>query len=445
MQIMEPSEKYFSMKKNILSLIIILFFIPAIHGQNRLTSEDAVKLALKYNYDILVSRNSATSDSINNTPGNAGMLPNLSITGTESYAPASSVNSKLPDGTATNSSSISSNTLNASVGLNWTLFDGGKMFVTKRKLNEIQTLGEIQFRDKVLQTVYDVITAYYDVVRQKQELASINEVITYNLERVKISQTAYDAGLSPKTNLLQAKIDLNVYQENAINQQSIILAAKRNLNQFLGRNAEIEFEVLDSIPIYNQIDKKELIQKLDSANTSILAYQKQVDVSKLSLKEMNSLLYPRLSFNAGYGFLQTNTPAGNPLQNRTLGPSFGGTISIPIYQAGNASRQIKNAKIQVQSDIYNLESIKLEVNMQLQNAFTQFDNQMNLLKIEKDNAILAKENLEISIQRLRYGQTTSLEVSLAEGSFVDSLTRLINFEYNLKVAETKLKQLLSRL
>jgi len=438
-------KKNILMKKNILQLIFVLFIIPSVHGQNKLTAEDAVSLALKYNYDILVSGNNATADSINNTAGNAGMLPNLSITGSEDYAPGNNATRKLSDGTTVTSSNINSNTLNASVGLNWTLFDGGKMFITKRKLNEIQSLGEIQFRDKVLQTVYNVTIAYYDVVRQKQELASLNEVITYNLERVKISQTSFDAGLSPKTNLLQAKIDLNVYQENAINQETIILAAKRTLNQLLGRNAETEFEVLDSIPINNLIDKRELVQKLDSSNTSILAYSKQVDVSKMSLKEMNSLLLPRINFNAGYSLYQSNTPGGNPLLTRTLGPSLGGTISIPIYQAGNASRQIKNARIQLQSDIYNLESIKLEVNQQLQNALTQFDNQMNLLIIEKDNAILAKENLEISIQRLRYGQTTSLEVSLAEGSFVNSLTRLISFEYNLKVAETKLKQLLSKL
>ena len=431
------------MKKYILHLILILFFIPPVHCQNRLTAEDAVSFALRYNYDILVSRNNATADSINNTAGNAGMLPNLSITGAENYAPGNNATRKLSDGTTVTSSNINSNSLDASVGLSWTLFDGGKMFVTKRKLNEIQSLGEIQFRDKVLQTVYDVIIAYFDVVRQKQELTSINEVITYNLERVKISQTAYDAGLSPKTNLLQAKIDLNVYQENAINQQTIILAAKRTLNQFLGRSAETAFEVLDSIPINNLIDKMDLGQKLEANNTSILSYRKQVDISKLSLKEMNSLMFPKINFNADYGFLQTNTPGSNPLQSRTIGPSFGGTISIPIYQGGNASRQIKIAKIQLQSDIYNLENIKLDVNQQLQNAFTQFDNQLSLLKIEKDNAVLAKENLEISIQRLRFGQTTSLEVSLAEGSFVDSLTRLINFEFNLKVAETKLKQLLS--
>ena len=433
------------MKKIILNLSIIIFFIPLTYSQKVLTSEDAISIALMYNYDILVARNSATTDSVNNTPGNAGMLPDVTISSTESYSTATKLHQKFSDGSTLSSSNTQSNSLNANIGLSWTLFDGGKMFVTKRKLSEIQELGEIQFRDRVLQTVYDVILAYYDVVRQKQELASINEVITYNLDRVKISQTSFDAGLSPKTNLLQAKIDLNVYQENAINQQSIILAAKRSLNQLLGRNTDVQFEVLDSIPISESLDNRVLSQKIDSSNTSILAYQKQIDVDKLSIKEMNSMLLPKIFFNTGYGLFQSNSPDGNPLVNRTIGPSIGGTVSIPIYQGGNAIRQIKVAKIQLQSDQYNLENVRLKVNQQLQNALTQFENQLNLLKIEKDNAILAKENLEISIQRLRYGQTTSLEVSLAENSFVDSLTRLINFEYNLKVAETKLKQLLARL
>jgi outer membrane protein TolC len=432
------------MKKIILNISLTVFLIPSTYAQKLITEQDAVGIALKYNYDILIARNNATSDSVNNTTGNAGMLPTLSINGSESYSTANNVQQKFSDGTSSTVTNANSNSIDASVGLNWTLFDGGKMFVTKRKLNEIQALGEIQFRDRVLQTEYDVILAYYDVVRQKQELASINEVITYNLERVKISQISYDAGLSPKTNLLQAKIDLNVYQENAINQQTIIIASKRTLNQLLGRNADIQFDVLDSIPRNEFVDKKELAQKLDSSNTSILAYKKQVDVSKLSLKEMNTLLLPKINFNAGYGLFQSNTPESNPVRSRTIGPSIGGTISIPIYQAGNASRQIRTARIQVSSDEYNLENIRLQMNQQLQNALTQFENQMNLLRIEKDNAILAKENLEISIQRLRFGETTSLEVSLAEGSFVDSLTRLISFEYNLKVAETKLKQLLSR-
>ena len=433
------------MKKTILNLILIIIFSQIIYAQDVLTAEEAVSIALKNNFDILVSRNNASIDSINNSAGNAGMLPDIAITGSDNYSPDDNVSQKFSDGTQLTSTNVRSNSLNTGVGLNWTLFDGGKMFVTKRKLNEIQALGEIQFRDRVLQTVFDVILAYYDVVRQKQQLASINEVITYNLERVKISQTSFDAGLSPKTNLLQAKIDLNVYQENAINQQSVIIAAKRTLNQFLGRTADISFEVLDSIPVSYEPDKKKLAEKLDSTNTSILAFQKQVNVSKLSLKEMNSKLLPEINFNANYGLSQTNNTLGTTSMNRSFGPQIGGTISIPVFQSGNTNRQIKTARIQIQSAEYDLQSVRLQVNEQLQNALTQFENQQQLLNIEKDNAILAKENLEITIQRLRFGQTTSLEVSLAEGSFVQSLTRLINFKYNLKVAETKLKQLVSGL
>jgi outer membrane protein TolC len=159
---------------------------------------------------------------------------------------------------------------------------------------------------------------------------------------------------------------------------------------------------------------------------------------------MNTRLFPKINFNAGYGLSQSNNTAGPTLVNRSYGPQFGGTISIPVYQSGDAIRQIKIAKIQLLSSEYDLENTRLQINEQLQNAFTQFENQEQLLKIERENAVLAKENLEITIQRLRLGQTTSLEVSLAERSFVESLTRLIDFEYNLKVAETKLKQLLAR-
>ena len=433
------------MKKVILNLSLIIFFPLITFAQNVLTVDEAVNIALKNNFDILVARNNADIDKINNTRGNAGMLPNLAINGSDNYSPGSNIEQKLPGGTSSSTSNSQSNSINATAGLSWTLFDGGKMFVTRKKLSEIQVLGEIQFKEQVLQTEYNVILAYYDVIRQKQELTSINEVITYNLDRVKISQTSYNAGLSSKTSLLQAKIDLNVYQENAINQQSVILASKRTLNNFLGRSADILFEVPDSIPLDFIPDKKGLSQKLDSFNTSILASQKQINVSKLSLKEMNTLLLPKINFNAGYGMSQSNTPSGATLMYRSYGPQIGGSISIPIFQAGNANRQIKTAKIQLQSAEYDLESTRLQMNEQLQNALTQFENQKQLLSIEKDNAILAKENLEITIQRLRLGQTTSLEVSLAEGSFVESLTRLINFEFNLKVAETKLKQLIAGL
>ena len=409
-----------------------------------LTPDDALNIALKNNYDILLAMNDEDVAKRNNTAGNAGMLPNLSLNASETYS-LNNVDQKLSTGIETNSPDATTKNFNAGVELNWTLFDGGKMFVTKNKLNEIQALGEIQYKDKVLQTIYDVIVAYYDVVRQKQQLASIDEVISSNQERVNILTTSFKAGLSPKTNLLQAQIDLNVYKEAAINQQAAILASKRILNRLLSREVNTLFEVADSIPLNYTPDKNELSQKLYSSNTGVLSLQKQVDLASLSLKEFKTLLLPKIYFNAGYDFLQTDNTTGTILMNKAYGPQLGGTISIPLYQSGNALRQIETAKIQLQSTEYSLERIKLQVNTELQNALTEYESQQQMLEIEKVNSAMAKENLDISMQRLRLGQTTSLELHQAQESYVGSYTRLINFEFNLKVAETKLKQLLSSL
>ena len=94
---------------------------------------------------------------------------------------------------------------------------------------------------------------------------------------------------------------------------------------------------------------------------------------------------------------------------------------------------------------YNLENTQLQLTIELENAYTDFENQQQLLQIEKDNNLLAKENMEISLQRLKLGQTTSLEVHQAQENYVQSCTRLLNFEYNLKMGETKLRQLVSSL
>ena len=282
-------------------------------------------------------------------------------------------------------------------------------------------------------------------MKQRQQLASLQEVINYNQERVKILQTSFNAGLTAKNNLLQAKIDLNVFSENAIYQQSVILNARRNLNGLLNQAPETLYEVTDSIPISDLPDKDTILQKLLANNPTMLSYKQQTEIARLTIREYNSLRLPKLIFNSSYNYSQTNNSAGYQLFNRTVGPQIGGTFSVPLFQGGNNVRQSKVAKLQYDEATFNLEATSLELRIQLENAISDFEYQKQLLKLELDNDALAKENLEISLQRLRLGQTTELEVKLAQESFVDSRTRLISFMYNVKVAETKIKQLMAEL
>jgi outer membrane protein TolC len=433
------------MYKYLAIIILLCNAFPTIYAGALLTQEDAIRLALKHNFDISVAYTQAQTAHIRNAPGNAGMLPSVGLTGAGAYEPANSGNQKLAGGATSHYSNSYNTTVNAGLVLNWTLFDGGRMFLVKRSLNSLDSLGSIQLKNSVLQTVYDVVVAYYDIVQQKQQLVSINEVIAYNKERVLILQTSFNAGLIPKTTLLQAQIDLNVYRENALAQQTVIVSAKRALLQLLGNGTDTTFDVADSIPLEYTPDKTELINNVYAHNTLLQAARKNLDIAKLAVQDAESQKYPRITINGGYGFSQTNNGAGTTRMSRAWGPQVGAGITMPLYQAGAVSRLAAIAQLQVQSDSTDFDNVKRTLTLEMDNALMAFENQQALMVIEKENELLAKENLEIEFQRLRLGQSTSLDMHQAEESYKESQTRLISIRFNQKIAETKLRQLLADL
>lgn len=430
------------MKK--LLLIILSFSVIVAEAQKRITIEEAIEIALKNNYDIQISKKDVEIAKTNNTAGNAGMLPEIGISGSASYA-LKDVSQTLSDGVVNNYSGRGTTTLSAGAELNWTLFDGGRMFIEKRRLNEVESMGEIKFKEIVLNKISEVVAAYYNVIKQKQQLNSIRETINVNLERVKIAQAGINAGTLNKTDLLQAKIDLNVNKENALTQEVAIANGLRQLALLLAIDSNTSIDVSDTIFTDYQPDKEELQNKIFSSNPDVIMYGKLLDIEKLMLKESYSSQLPIINFTAGYSLSSISNSKSDPLLNQSMGPQVGGSVYIPVFQAGELKRKISLSKIGVEAAQLDFENIKLKVNTELSNAFDSFNNSRELMEIEKENFQLAKENLDISMQRMRLGESTSLEVRQAQQDYEQSATRLINFQYNLKLAETKLKQLMGDL
>lgn len=430
------------MKKIVLFLVWILSVNA---GAQTLSLQQAVDMALRKNFDILVSRQQADINKLNNTKGNAGMLPTVNFNGTSNVS-YNNVYQKMSTANTTNKYPSQLTTdWGANAMLSWTLYDGGKMYVTKKKLSEMQALGELQYNAQVLEVIYNVVAAYFDIVRQKEELKSINEIINYNRQRAVIAQTGFNAGSLAKTELLQAQIDMNVATENAVTQKFAISEALKALNALLGQDSTINIEVTDSIPPSIVPDKNEMLLKVESSNADLLALKKQIDVAKLVVKEAEKSNAPKISLQGGYYLSQSTNSQGNIKNDRSYGMQVGGTLSIPLYTAGETKRKTAVAKTELLISQYNLESARLQISKDLENAYNDFESQQQLLEIEKLNYRLAKENMDISLQRLKLGQTGSLEVHQAQENYAQSSTRLTNFEYNLKMAETKLKQMISGL
>ncbi len=419
-------------------LIILLVLCGVVSmAQGVLTPEQAIEIALKNNYDILLAKNDAEIAARNNTPGNAGMLPRVDAYVTDNFT-LNNLNQKLTTGTEIKRNNADGNTVGASVALNWTLFDGLRMFATKGRLNKLEEIGELQYKDQIQTAVADVLNSYYGIVGAKQQLVAIQEAISISEERVKLADMKFQVGTAGKTDLLQAKVDLNAQKSNAINQRKVIAQRKAALNAILSRPAETDFDVLDTIPFNSNLG---LTADLDSKNFQLQAAMKNVDVAKYQKKEAFSFLLPDLTGTVGYGYTRAQNSAGFSLFNQSYGLNAGFTLHIPLFNGLNTLREVKIASINIQNSQFNLERARFQVKLSYYNALRDYQDAKELLVLEEENIQLADENQKIALERFRLGQSTAIELREAQISYVEAKTRLVNARYGAKIAENELLRL----
>ena len=88
-----------------------------------------------------------------------------------------------------------------------------------------------------------------------------------------------------------------------------------------------------------------------------------------------------------------------------------------------------------------LDQTKMVIESSLLIAYNNFKNSMDVLSLEEENFKLAKENVDVALERFRLGNSNTIELKVAQKSFDDAQTRLVNARYDAKVSETELMRL----
>jgi outer membrane protein len=418
----------------------ILLFTFSSFAQDTLTVDQAIQIALKNNHSILIAQNDANIAENNFTPGNAGMLPQLNFNAGGTWA-NNNVRQELSNGSIIAKPNAGSTGFNSGVALTWTLFDGMKMFATYEKLNELNALSEVELKIEIENTVSKVMNQYYLIVKQNQLVKSLESDLALYKERVTIAQTKFNIGSSAKTDLLQAKVDMNEVQSNYLTQQNILREYKFVLNQTLARPAETAFEVSNNISISYHPKLEELKKTVIDSNYQLNFYQRNIRLNQLSLKENQSNYLPKLVANANYNFTQSKNQAGFILLNQNLGLNTGLTLSWNIFNGGNDARQIQNSKLSIENSQLLFEQSKSIIELSLLKAYLAYNNAKEILKLEEENVNLAKENVDVALERFRLGSSSTLELKAAQKSYEDAQVRLVNARYNAKTNEIELMRL----
>jgi outer membrane protein len=432
-----------TLMKKIFFPFLLLTGLP-VFSQQLLTLEEAIATALQNNYDIQLSKNDSAVAALDYSFRNAAFLPRLNGN-IGSVWNNNDQRQTLANGTERKGSNLKSNTISAQLALNWTLFDGFRMFVTRDKLAEFVKLGELGIKNQVVNTVAGVINTYYNIVRQKQVLKAVEEQIGINQIRVDLATRKLDIGVGTKPDVLQSKVDLNAQKAAQLEALTLVDQLKEQLNQSMNVAPNSRYEVADSIPLNTTIALGDIQNGIDMTNPSILIAKKNIDIANFTLRERRAERWPTVSFNSAYNFNrlsnQTVINDFSTLFNRTKGFNYGLTATIPILNNFNNKRLIRQAQLDIQYQQLTFENQRSIVNLSVLNAFQEYEQQKKALALEEENILLAKENVSIALEVYRLGASTIIQLREAQISLADAYDRLIAARYNTKLAETELLRL----
>ena len=164
-------------------------------------------------------------------------------------------------------------------------------------------------------------------------------------------------------------------------------------------------------------------------------------IASLNLKSIRGARYPTVSLNTGYSRANSTSPTGFNQKFEANGFTYGVSAKINIFDGFIQRQQERNAKIEIDNSLLNLNKTKLNVNAQLLTAFQNYRTYLDLVKLEQRNLDIANENLDITLTKYRLGSIAPLELREAQRNAINAKNRFIEMQYQTKIAEITLKEI----
>lgn len=426
---------------------VLLFFVVVLYGsisaQEVLSLHAAIDSALLQNYRIIVARNQVEIASNNNQPGQAGMLPNVSLNISDSPA-NNNLRQEFANGSEIVRNNVNSNTLNTQLAATMTLYDGGKMFATRAKLDELENLAELTLRAEMQNLVSEVIVAYTSLVSLQQNQRVLQKLAESALARKELIEIRIDAGMANQADVYLVQLDLDQAMQALVILNQQIMKASSSLKILMKSQAIGPIQVADEVPTWT-LPTKLSVDELFAENPQIGLIGASVKIATHSEREASALRYPKLTLSASYGYLLSQSQAGFSLYNQTYGATGSIGLNIPLFSGNVYKNNFENAKINREMAEVTLSQAKSDLQNRYELAWALYDSalgQKSALDLGVKNA---QNYLEIMNLRFQQGQSTVLELREAERSFEEANLRKISNDITLKLAETDILRISGQL
>ena len=407
-----------------------------------LTLRKCLEIGLEQNYDVRIVRNEERISDNDATAGNAGMLPEIGLSAGYSGTLDNDRTTTPRDGDAVSESGVYDQTASVGLAVNWTLFDGFRIRTNYKRLKEMQQMGALKTRITIEDFMASLTAEYDNYIQQTLRLQNFRYAVGLSRERLRITEARVQVGNFSRLDLLQARVDFNADSSKYMSQHELVTASRIRINELLANeNLDEKLCICDTlIRVNSTLEWDTLLEKTLSANASLLMAEHDNTLAELDLKTVQARNYPYVNLTTGYGYSHNRYGSGTNRSRGTLGLNAGVQVGFTIFD-GNRRREHRNARIGIDNARLTRQRLEQSLRADLSNFWQAYRNNLEVILLEEENLIAAKENYEIAMERYLLGDLPGIEMREAQKSLLDAEERILTAQYNTKLCEISLQQI----
>lgn len=438
---MKPNFKY-PVRLSLASWIFFLLAMgaaSAVQAQEPISLGEALIATLDNNFDIRIEDARSEIARNNNTWGAAGRYPRVSITiGNGNRLsnidnPASFLNGQF--------SNIG---LNGTAQLDWNIFSGFRVSITKARLAELERLSDGNVALVVENALQAVILQYYDCLVQQERLGVLESNIALSRDRYRYVQTKQGIGTGTTFDLLIVQGDYLADSSNLLQQELTYDNSLRSLGQLIGLEPGELVEPSDNLKTdFQSYTLEDLRSKMFGNNLTLKNQFINLEILQRDVELARANRYPQIGLSMG------STYSTNRFRLESLDPRSGTqldyyanfSLNFTLYDGGSVTRGIENAEINQQVARIGIEQMEQSMDYQLVNALALYDMRLQMLDLAEEVLATSKRNLDIAEEKFRNGTLNSFNYRDVQVAYLNASFSRTQALFSLLDSETALTRL----
>jgi outer membrane protein len=449
-----------------LALAMLLAAVPAASQQNppqRLSLQDAVRLAMKRNPDLTSARLEVKRSDARVLEAWGNALPAVDVSGQYlhmidkpvtffpdvflySFMKAIDSTTPKPTGQLVPVSFSPGFAASATLNVRQILFNGA-VFIGVGAAHIYSHLARDFYQAKQVETVTKVRKAYYGALLANEALNLMRSSLQNAEDNLKNVRLLLKQGIVSEYDELRASVGVENVRPMVIQSETNFSLALDNLRNTIGVTNRDEFVLTDSLS-FQSIDE-EILKRAESLvlelNPGLSAVKRQIELNGAVVNAERSNYLPTIAAFGQYQYQAAKNEFNFSTNDFYKGSMVGLSLSLSLFQGFQTYARVEQAQLEQRKSEEQQVSLERTLQTGLHSVLGNLQQARKRVEVQGKTVEMAERGHKIVTTRFLSNAATQLEVNDAQLALTQARVNRVQAIYDYLVASADLDQLIGRL